>query len=149
VTAAGWDGFAGALATALAGLPAGALVVVTERDAGAAARYAQFSQTATELTAEVVEGGRLPAERQASEAGEAAIAAAGWRPPEPGAGRENWWRRLPWPATADGYRQLAGAVVAALRDGYGVAGPDALGYRAWIRDTGADLDLPLPVPAVR
>jgi hypothetical protein len=146
---AGWDAFAGSLAAALAGLPAGALVVVAERDAGASARYAQFSQAAAELVAEVVDSGRLPAERQASEGGEAAIAAAGWRAPEPGAGRDNWWRRLPWPATAGDYRELAGAVVAALRDGYGVAGPEALGYRAWLRDTGADLDLPLTVPAVR
>jgi hypothetical protein len=146
---AGWDGFAASLAAALAGLPAGALVVVTERRGAAAPRYAQFSQTGSELVAEVVENGFLPVERQASDDGEVAILAAGWRPPEPAAGRDNWWQRLPWPATADDYQRLAAAVVVALRDGYRVAGPDTLGYRAWLRDTGADLDLPLTVPAER
>jgi hypothetical protein len=148
VTVAGdWTDFTRSLAAALAQLPDGALVVITERAPATAARYAQFAQRADGLTAEVVGDRFLPLPARLSEEGEEAVLAAGWREPEPTTGIENWWQRLSWPATADAYRELAGAVTVALRDGYGIPGPAALEYRAWLRDTGAPLDLALPIPA--
>jgi hypothetical protein len=32
----------------------------------------------------------------------------------------NWWTRLAWPATTEQYRTVAGMIVTALRDGYGI-----------------------------
>ncbi|GLZ03003.1 hypothetical protein Acsp03_04700 [Actinomadura sp. NBRC 104412] len=134
-----WEEFASGLAEELAGLPAGALLVVSEPDERG--RYAQFSQGDAELVAYVVVNSWLPEPARATREGERAIARAGWNEPLP-PGHENWWRTLSWPASSRQYRDLADSVVTALRDGYGIAGPDGWTYQAWNERTGDDLELP-------
>jgi hypothetical protein len=138
----GWEALAQGLADVLPDLPDGGLLVVSEARDGGGARYAQFAQGAAELVGYVVVNSFLDAPARASEEGERVIAGIGWRAPEPRLGHDNWWTSVPWPATAARYAELGRMVVTALRDGYGVADPDALGYQAWNEQTGEDLELP-------
>ena len=137
-----WDVFGQVLAEELVKLPAGALLVISESGEPKQSRYVQFAQSPSELTAYVVVNSFLKEPARASVKGERTIVAAGWHPPEPSAGHDNWWRTLTWPATAEQYRMLAGMVVTALRDGYGLLDPGALRYQAWNEDTGVDIELP-------
>lgn len=141
-----WDAFAQGLVDALPRLPAGGLLVIAEPEdpeRSQYGRYTQFAQGADALDAYVVVNSFLEEPARASEDGERIIAAAGWRPPEPSAGHENWWTRLAWPATTEQYRTVAGMVVTALRDGYGIPDPGVMRYKAWNENTGADIELPL------
>jgi hypothetical protein len=134
-----WEEFAEGLAEEFAGLPAGALLVLSEP--GDRGRYAQFAQDEMELVAYVVVNFFVPESAQATPQGEQAIADAGWNPPDGSGLHENWWRTLPWPASSAQYRALADAVVTALRDGYGIASPDGWTYQAWNERTGDDIEL--------
>ena len=136
-----WEAFAQALAAELAELPAGALVVISERNGD---RFAQFAQNAGSLYAEL--SGREPpagGPPRVSPEGERVILKAGWRSPAERRDRiGNYWTELAWPASWQKYRELADRVVTGLRDGQGVALPD-LHYRAWnSRKGNRDLDLP-------
>lgn len=138
-----WESFAEALAEELAVLPAGALIVISEPGDGLTGRYAQFVQETDRLVAEVVADSVLEPKQRVSAEGERAITSAGWRPPDRPAGRENWWAELAWPASARQYQALAGMVVTAMRDGYGIPDPGGLRYRAWNEKKGNDpFDLP-------
>jgi hypothetical protein len=143
VNAVEWELFEQGLADELAGLPAGALVVLFESGEGDGGRYAQFVQRPDRLITEVVANSFLEPGERASAEGELAIVAAGWRPPAPSEGRENWWTDLAWPASSEQYLALAGMVATALRDGYGIADPGGFRYRAWNEKKGNDpIDLP-------
>jgi hypothetical protein len=137
-----WDTFAGGLADELPNLPAGGLLVVSETGEASRSRYAQFAQGTAELVGYVVVNSFLEGQARASEQGERVIMQAGWRPPDPGLGHDNWWTALPWPAPAARYADLGRMVVVALRDGYGLTGPERLRYQAWNEQTGEDIDLP-------
>lgn len=141
-----WEAFAQGLVDALADLPAGGLLVIGEPEKPEQpqyGRYTQFAQSTDALDAYVVVNSFLEEPARASEEGERVIAAAGWHPPEPNAGHENWWTRLLWPATAEQYRAVTGMVVTALRDGYGIPDPGVLRYKAWNENTGDGIELPL------
>ena len=56
------------------------------------------------------------------------LAAAGWVPPS---GDPNWTCSTPLPALTVEYAALASRCVVALRDVYGLSGPDELVYKAW------------------
>jgi hypothetical protein len=143
-----WEAFAQGLADELPALPAGGLLVISEPGDPGRSRYTQFAQGTDELAAYVVANAFLDESARASEAGERVIAEAGWRPPAPHEGHDNWWTILPWPATAQHYLDLARMVAVALRDGYGITDPGAFRYQAWNEKTGQDLDLPrLGLPA--
>lgn len=96
------------------------LIVASEADP---TRYVQFAVEADRLRAEA------PGVDVVADADESVLRAAGWQAPaEP---RENWTSTLDLPALTAEYADLAARCVAALRDGYRVADPDELGYRAW------------------
>ncbi|PXX66595.1 hypothetical protein DFR70_103344 [Nocardia tenerifensis] len=140
----GWDEFAAGLAEELAGLSAGAVVIIAESTpATEVARYAQFRQFDDMLTAELCGDRWLEEAVQADEAGNRLIADAGWRPPEfDHVG--NWWHEWPWPMSSAEYGQVAAMVVTGLRDAYGIAEPAALAYRAWNENTGnSPIELPM------
>jgi hypothetical protein len=143
-----WNTLVQGLAGELANLPAGGLLVISEFGEPKLSRYAQFAQGTDELLAYVVHNSFLDEQARASEDGERVITEAGWRRPDPDQGHDNWWRDLPWPATAQEYRDVAQMVATALRDGYGIADPGVFHYQAWNEQTGQDLVLPelrLPV----
>ncbi|MEU4315700.1 hypothetical protein [Nocardia sp. NPDC024068] len=137
-----WPEFAEGLTETLATLPAGALVVVSERvPRSERIRFAQFCWYDKGIQAEIPGGRRL---NMTDADGVRIITAAGWQEPRPPWDGENWWTRLPWPATTDSYRNLASMVVTALRDAYGIPGPDALEYDAWDENSGnSRLEFPL------
>ena len=137
-----WEALAQGLADVLPDLPAGGLLVISEAGDASRSRYAQFAQGTAELLGYVVVNSFLEAQVRASEEGERLIVEAGWRPPEPNLGHDNWWTSLPWPATAARYAELGRMVVTGLRDGYRIADPGAFRYQAWNEQTGEDLDLP-------
>lgn len=131
-----WESFTQALAAELAELPAGALVVISERDG---ARFAQFAHDSHRIYAEVSGDQHLPEGQRLSPDVERVLAEAGWQPC-PGYG--NRWAELAWPASSRQYRELAARVVTALRDGHGIVQPD-LHYSAWNeRAENEPLDLP-------
>src|SRR5262249_44762132 len=123
-------------------LEAGTLVVITEPGEERLTRYAQFAQDRDVLRAEVVADRFLEEPFRATEDGRRAIAAAGWNPPDPDDDHYNWWYALPWQATSQRYRDLAGMTVRALRDGYDIDDASALVYQAWNPDTDATIELP-------
>ncbi|MFC4913242.1 TY-Chap domain-containing protein [Actinomadura gamaensis] len=131
-----WQTFAAELADDLAALPAGALLVISERDDGG--RFAQFAQDDDGLVAYVCDNTYLAPDDQASPEARQVIAAAGWNAPDPRQGHEDWWYRLPWPASSAAYRRLTDMIAAAFRDGYGIASPDGWNYRAWNEREGND-----------
>ncbi|MEV0676008.1 hypothetical protein AB0I60_05735 [Actinosynnema sp. NPDC050436] len=59
-----------------------------------------------------------------------AMAAAGWVPPD-GFDPPNWTFSLPVPALTGEYAALAERCVVALRDAFGLPGPEGLVYKAW------------------
>ncbi|MCP2343619.1 TY-Chap domain-containing protein [Actinomadura rupiterrae] len=124
-----WQTFAAELADDLAGLPAGALLVITERADGG--RFTQFAQDDDGLVAYVSDNTYLAPADQASPEARRTIEAAGWNPPEPRQGHEDWWYRLPWPSSSAAYHRLTDMIVTALRDGYGIPSPEGWHYRAW------------------
>ncbi|MQY08464.1 TY-Chap domain-containing protein [Actinomadura macrotermitis] len=131
-----WEAFAQALAEEFADLPHGALVVISERVGN---RFAQFAQEDDRLYAEVTAACFMPEEQRTSPEGERAIEEAGWRSRE----GDNWWVELPWPGSSQTYRELAGMVTGVLGGVFGIAGPDALHYRAWNeRDGNDEFELP-------
>jgi hypothetical protein len=137
-----WEAFTQGLAHELANLPAGGLLVISEFGEPDRSRYTQFVQGTDELLAYIVVNSFLHEQARASDDGERIIAEAGWYPPEPAQGHDNWWVTLSWPATAQEYLNLAQMVVTGLRDGYGIADPAIFRYQAWNEQTGQDLDLP-------
>ncbi|WP_144876509.1 TY-Chap domain-containing protein [Microbacterium sp. 1.5R] len=96
------------------------LIIASESDP---ARYVQFAGRPGRLDAEA------PSIDVAKGADESVLAGAGWTPPGPA--QPNWTSSLPLPALTDEYGALADRCVRALRDAYGIAGPDDLAYRAW------------------
>ncbi|MFF2777378.1 hypothetical protein ACFVU3_21005 [Streptomyces sp. NPDC058052] len=142
----GWDGFAERLAEQLAGLPAGAIVIVAETGVpgkARGARYAQFRQDPEALHAELSGDRHLEGAARAGGEGGRLIAAAGWSGPDP-ANAGNWSSDLPWPAPSAGYRRLASMVVTGLHAAFGIPGPESLAYTAWDGNDGnRPLDLPL------
>lgn len=137
-----WSAFAAALAGQLAVLSAGSVLIIHESRTESP-RYAQFRQLDTMLSAELAGEPALDESLRAGPTGIRMITDAGWQPPEDGL-PGNWWIDTPWPATPARYRTVAAMVVAGLRDGFGIATPDALTYRAWDESSGnRPLDLPL------
>lgn len=96
------------------------LIIASEGDP---ARYVQFAGQANQLDAEA------PSTDVVTDADESVLSGSGWTAPS--AAQPNWSSSVPRPALAAEYRELAARCVAALRDAYGIASPDALGYRAW------------------
>lgn len=86
-------------------------------------RYVQFSGQADRLDAEA------PGTDVVGGADESVLRLAAWQ--APGATQPNWSSSLPLPALTSEYRELAERCVAALRNSYGIAFPDEMGYRAW------------------
>lgn len=149
MSAVEWETFAQGLAEELTVLPAGALVVISEPGEGSRPhdRYAQFAQETDRLTAELVGNSYVLEDKRASEEGERAIAAAGWRPGP--ADHPNWQAELAWPASSRQYQALAEMVVTGLRDGYGIADLGEFRYQAWNEKSGEDIELPrLGLPRV-
>ncbi|MBV1853865.1 TY-Chap domain-containing protein [Catellatospora tritici] len=120
-----WDDFAALLRQDLAALAAGDTVLLRH-----GRRIVQFQQLPRLLRAEVVGNAFLPPEEQLTEAEQASLAAWGWQPPQ-GQTEPNWWFNLPWPATSAQYDALTARLVAAVRDGSGVADPAQLTVEAW------------------
>ncbi|MEV4257570.1 hypothetical protein AB0J52_30805 [Spirillospora sp. NPDC049652] len=136
-----WETFAAELADDLADLPAGALLVISEREEGG--RFTQFAQEDDVLLAYLCDNAFLQPEDQASPEARRVIEAAGWHAPDPGRGQDDWWYRLPWPSSSADYRRLTGMLVTAFRDGYGIPSPEGWTYRAWNeREGNAPLTLP-------
>ncbi|MGV9334943.1 TY-Chap domain-containing protein [Nocardia sp. NPDC003726] len=69
------------------------------------------------------------------------IESAGWQRPDTDH-CDNWWCELRWPASSDGYHQLAARMVTGLRDAFGIADPATLVYEAW-NERGGETELPL------
>ncbi|GLW64797.1 hypothetical protein Arub01_30410 [Actinomadura rubrobrunea] len=134
-----WEHFITALAEELAKLPAGALVVISEPGEGKQSRYVQFAQSSGELVGYVVYNGFLDERVRATPRGEEAIMDAGWNPPR--GPHDNWWQSLGWPATSKQYRDLARAIVIALRDGYGIDDISHWRYQAWNERSGEPIEL--------
>ncbi|MEV0540297.1 TY-Chap domain-containing protein [Nocardia salmonicida] len=138
----GWATLADALAAELADLPAGAIVKIIEARPGRTARFAQFLQLDTVLSAELVDDDILEAPLRAGDAGQAAIRALGWH--ERDRLHEHWWAELPWPATSADYHRLADMVVRGFGDGFGLPGPESFVYDAWNERAGnRPIELPL------
>jgi hypothetical protein len=132
-----WDGFTAGLADELLRFGGGSVLVVEEPGEPARSRFAQFfyrSNARTggvdndRLVAEVVNGQVLEEPVRPTEDGERAIGGAGWGPLDEGV---PYRYSLAWPATSGQYGDVAHKVVTALRDGYGIADPSGLVYRAW------------------
>jgi hypothetical protein len=140
----GWEEFAAGLAEELAGLPAGAVVIIAESTPiSEVARYAQFRQFEDILAAELGGDKWLEPAAQAGETGNKLIANAGWQQPD-FAHVGNWWNEWLWPMTSADYRRLAAMVVTGLRDAYRIADPAELAYRAWNENAGnSPIELPL------
>ncbi|CAM4518005.1 hypothetical protein NONI108955_40885 [Nocardia ninae] len=139
----GWEELADGLAEELAGLPAGAVVIIAEAaPTSEVARYAQFRQFDDILAAELGGDRWLEPAVQAGEKGNELIANAGWQPPDfDHVG--NWWIESPWPLASADYRRLASMVVTGLRDAYRISEPSALAYRAWNENAGnSPMELP-------
>ncbi|WP_290058410.1 TY-Chap domain-containing protein [Amycolatopsis solani] len=93
-------------------------------------RYVQFAGSADRLDAEA------PGTDVVADAEEFQLRRFAWV--EPGVAQPNWTSSLRRPARTAEYAQLAQRCVAALRQAYGIAGPDELRYRAWREPAGAE-----------
>ena len=96
------------------------LIIASESDP---ARYVQFAGQSDRLDAEA------PATDVVADADESALRGAGWSAPN--SAQPNWSSSLVLPALKAEYEELAARCVVALRDAYGIDGPDELAYRAW------------------
>lgn len=125
-----WEEFAAALRKALGRMGDGILFVINRRHQPW--QYAQFAQYVDELFAEVSgETVEDPAVwEQPTPEGRRILEASGWKPPSRPDGY-HWHRFVEYPPTSAEYRDIADAVVAALRDVNGVPSPEHLTYRAW------------------
>ncbi|MFT4009562.1 MAG: hypothetical protein QM655_05905 [Nocardioidaceae bacterium] len=120
-----WDEFADRLRATLRELTDRCVLIVA---APGKAGYVQFSATEDELRAEAA-GPVFTAGPAAHEADDPVMVAAGWTVPTRSA--PNWSVELPLPALSAEYAALADRCVVALRDVYGLSGPEALSYQAW------------------
>lgn len=136
----GWDQLADALTGVLGRLPAGAVLQLVDAGQPDGGRYAQLWQDTEALRVEV--SGDVPADphRGLPAVHGPVLTGFGWHPPGP-AHPGHWSDELTWPAPAAGYRELAYRLVATVRDGFGLATPAELAYRAW-RAGGPALELP-------
>ncbi len=134
-----WDGFTQALSGALAALPLQGVLIVGDREQSQ--YFTQYAHEGDHIRAEAASGIDESGQSQLSQRQRDGLAAAGWQPPDNDQHR-NWWLRLDWPATHQGYRGLAAASVQALRDGYGLVSPSTLEYEAWIDGTLQPLEFP-------
>lgn len=116
-----WDAFGERLAFALRDVTDRVRLIVAVGDGPR--RYVQLAAVPDRLDAEA------PGVDVVADARVAVLAAAGWV--QPTAQQPNWSSSLERPALTVELRALADRCVVALRDGYGVASPDALRYRAW------------------
>ncbi|MEU4805743.1 hypothetical protein [Actinosynnema sp. NPDC023587] len=87
--------------------------------------YVQFAGGAHELLAQASGPEVVPS------ADFSGMTEAGWAAPSVGIDPPNWSFSLPLPASSDEYSALAERCVVALRDAYGLPGPDGLVYKAW------------------
>lgn len=116
-----WDEFEARLVAGLREVTERVLLVVSSRSNTSA--YVQFAGQENEVYAEA--SGFTPISADAA----ALLAASGWA--TPGVGQPNWESSLPMPALTSEYVELAHRCVVALRDVFGISGPDDLQYRAW------------------
>ncbi|KAA8886673.1 hypothetical protein F3087_23155 [Nocardia colli] len=140
----GWAEFADGLATQLATLPTGAVVVIGEAPISSdKSRTTQFRQLDDSVWAQLAGDRWLDPAVQAGEQGRHLLRATGWQ--EPDADHlDNWWVELPWPVPSTAYRRLADMVVTGLRDAFRIADPTPLVYQAWNEKTAnSPLELPL------
>ncbi|NKY27761.1 TY-Chap domain-containing protein [Nocardia gamkensis] len=139
-----WAEFGDGLTQHLATLSAGTVVIISEAgEPKERRRFVQFRQLDTMIWAELPGDSWLASDVRVGEAGGRAITDAGWQQPDADH-CGNWWYELPWPASADGYRQLAARMITGLRDGFGITDPATLVYEAW-NDRGGNLKVELPL----
>ncbi|MFJ7214959.1 TY-Chap domain-containing protein [Amycolatopsis sp. NPDC098790] len=93
-------------------------------------RYVQFAGSPDRLYAEA------PGTDVVADADEFQLRRFDWVAPD--AGQPNWTSSLRRPALTAEFAQLARRCVAALRQAYGIVGPDELRYRAWRQPQGAE-----------
>jgi hypothetical protein len=136
-----WEAFSAALAEELSGLEAGAVLFVVHADHPTRGRRAQFGQAPDHLLADVSTSDHAPDVPRLPAEVERRIATIGWNSPDEKVSG-NWWLRLPWPASATGYYDLADKSVAVLRDVFGFDSPAGLRYRGFVSATGEPLVLP-------
>ena len=145
-----WDELTAGLTDVVGRLPDGAVLRLYDVRRPDDGRYAQLWQRPEMLFAEIPGNQILAAHARLTPRQEERLAAIGWNEPgwnEPGRNESgehsaHWWLRLPWPAPAAGYRELAGKLVTALREALGIEAPAGLAYRAWLAPAGSAITLP-------
>ncbi|WP_225725497.1 MULTISPECIES: hypothetical protein [unclassified Nocardia] len=138
-----WTEFSEGLANRLAGLPAGAVVIIGEAGVPSEQRrFVQFRQLADRTWIELCGDDSFDPELRVARDMHRWIAEAGWRDRDDDHGG-NWWFEQVWPATSVDYHRLASMVVTGLRDAYQISTPDRLSYDAWNENAGnRTLELP-------
>lgn len=127
-----WNDFVQRLSRELMHLPANAFVIVQGPDGFP---YVQAMRYLNGLDAEAVSNAYLPRPLDAGQ--ERQMSALGWLVPD-GQARHNWWCRVLVPVKMEEITseqaaqcgELAGRMVAAFRDVYGLSSPDELVYLA-------------------
>jgi hypothetical protein len=133
-----WEDVAASLAEAMSEFEDGTVLILvgTDKPDG---RYVQIWQDTDAIWVEVSSSNIFGAGLGVSKDVEQRIGDLGWTAPE---GRDNWRMRLPWPATAEDYRTLAGKVVTVWRDVFGFDSPERMRYSGFISTTHERLVLP-------
>ncbi|WP_433335659.1 TY-Chap domain-containing protein [Spirillospora sp. CA-294931] len=142
-----WNDFATRLTIELMRLPVHSFLIV---QAPGGLPYTQAMRSGDRTDAEAVGSAFLP--RALSSRQERRLDALGWQRPD-GRDHLNWWNRItmtdragnPAPGQAESCAELAGRMVGAFRDVYGIASPLELVYQASRNGAGGG---PLPLPGL-
>ncbi len=134
----GWDRLIDGLATTLAELPDGTVLLLVDAQVPERGHYAQFRRDDAVLAEISANRSVAPPLRLPAQAAER-FRADGWHEPDDEV--PNWWLEYPDPQPDD-LVELARTTARALRDVIGIAGPDRLRYHAWCDPSPEPLELP-------
>ncbi|WUU87320.1 hypothetical protein OHA34_22755 [Spirillospora sp. NBC_01491] len=136
-----WDIVLGRLTKILVGLKVGSELAITQPVEQGERRGIRFIRSDEELIAEAKAGDLHVEEVLGSAENERLMTSTGGHLlKDEGADR----RRIAVvaPVSAEQCHALAGVAIAALREGFGIASPALLNYKAWQQVSGEDIDLP-------